>query len=63
MLLVSGFALAEPAVTTIITGTHNVNHLNSNIDLVTNNLPIPKDAVLELHQRFEQVEDDWRQLS
>jgi aryl-alcohol dehydrogenase-like predicted oxidoreductase len=63
VLLVSGFALAEPAVTTIITGTHNVDHLKSNIDLVTNNLPIPKDAVLELHQRFEQVEDDWRQLS
>ncbi len=61
--LVTGFALAEPAVTTIITGTHNVDHLKSNIDLVANHLPIPNDTVRELHQRFEQVEDDWRQLT
>ncbi len=63
VLLVTGFALAEPAVTTIITGTHNVDHLKSNIDLVTNHLPIPEDTVRELHRRFEQVEDDWRQLT
>lgn len=63
VLLVTGFALAEPAVTTIITGTHNVDHLKSNIDLVANHLPIPDDTVRELHQRFEQVEDDWRQLT
>ena len=61
--LVTGFALAEPAVTTIITGTHNVDHLKSNIDLVANRLPIPGDMVRQLHQRFEQVEDDWRQLT
>ena len=61
--LVTGFALAEQAVTTIITGTHNVDHLKSNIDLVANRLPIPADTVSELHQRFEQVEDDWRQLT
>ena len=61
--LVTGFALAEPAVTTIITGTHNVDHLKSNIDLVANHLPIPDDTVRELHERFEQVEDDWRQLT
>ena len=41
VLLVTGFALAEPAVTTIITGTHNVDHLKSNIELVSNCLPIP----------------------
>ena len=63
VLLVTGFALAEPAVTTIITGTHNVDHLKSNIDLVSNHLPIPDDTVRELHERFEQVEDDWRQLT
>ncbi len=63
VLLVTGFALAEPAVTTIITGTHNVDHLKSNIELVANRLPIPDDTVRELHQRFEQVEDDWRQLT
>ena len=63
VLLVTGFALAEPAVTTIITGTHNVDHLKSNIDLVSNHLPIPDDTVWELHERFEEVEDDWRQLT
>lgn len=63
VLLVTGFALAEPAVTTIITGTHNVDHLKSNIDLVSNHLPIPDDTVQELHERFEEVEDDWRQLT
>ncbi|MCY4529056.1 MAG: aldo/keto reductase [Chloroflexi bacterium] len=63
VLLVTGFALAEPAVTTIITGTHNVDHLKSNIDLVANHLPISDATVRELHGRFEQVEDDWRQLT
>ena len=63
VLLVTGFALVQPAVTMIITGTHNVDHLKSNIDLVTNHLPIPEDTVRELHRRFEQVEDDWRQLT
>ncbi len=63
VLLVTGFALAEPAVTTIITGTHNVDHLKSNIDLVANHLPIADATVRELHERFEQAEDDWRQLT
>ena len=60
-LMVNGFTLAEPAVTTIITGTHNLDHLKSNIDMVTNQLPIPDEPIAELKRRFEDVEDDWRQ--
>jgi aryl-alcohol dehydrogenase-like predicted oxidoreductase len=63
VLMVTGFTLAEAAVTTIITGTHNPDHLNANINMVTNMLPIPDEPVAELHRRFEQVEDDWRQLT
>jgi aryl-alcohol dehydrogenase-like predicted oxidoreductase len=61
VLMVTGFTLAEPAVTTIITGTHNPDHLKSNIDMVTTGLPISNEPVAELHRRFEDVEDDWRQ--
>lgn len=63
VLMVTGFTLAEPAVTTIITGTHNSDHLKSNIDMVTNGLPIGNEPIAELQRRFEDVEDDWRQLT
>ncbi len=63
VLMVNGFTLSESAVTTIITGTHNPDHLTSNIDMVTNQVPIADEPIAELQRRFEEVEDDWRQLT
>ena len=63
VLLNMGFALAHPEVDTVIVGTHNPSHVSSNIELVQNRLPIPDEAVEELRRRFDQVGNDWRQLT
>jgi aryl-alcohol dehydrogenase-like predicted oxidoreductase len=61
--LTMGFTLANPNVDVAIVGTHNPDHVRSNIELTENRLPISDGVVQELYRRFDQVEDDWRQLT
>ena len=62
VLEATGFVLYQPEVSTIITGTHNLAHLQANVAMINNQLPIPKKTVLEIEERFQEVEDNWRQL-
>lgn len=62
-LLTMGFTLANPDVDVAIVGSHNPAHVQSNIEMVEQQLPIQDSVVQELYRRFDQVEDDWRQLT
>ena len=61
-LLAVGFVFAHPEVDTAIVGTRNPAHMQANIDLVENRLPIAEEAVAELHHRFERLGKDWKGL-
>jgi len=61
ILLALGFTFAHDAVDTAIVGTRNPQHMQSNIDMVEHQLPIADTRVTELHHRFDQLDDDWRQ--
>ena len=63
ILLSLGFTLAHPEVETAIVGTHNPDHMLANIMMVETKLPIPADAIEELHRRFDALDDGWRQLT
>ena len=63
ILLAMGFVLAHPEVDTAIVGTRNPSHTLANIAMVENQLPIPTEAVEELHRRFDQVGQGWTQLT
>jgi aryl-alcohol dehydrogenase-like predicted oxidoreductase len=62
ILLALGFTYAHDAVDTMIVGTHNPAHMQSNIKWFNSRLPIAKAAVEELQRRFDQVGQDWVQL-
>ena len=57
-----GFVLARDEVDTALVGTQNPDHMESNIRMVNDQLPIPIGVVEELQRRFDEHEDDWRQL-
>ena len=62
-ILVSlGFTFAHKEVDTIIAGTHNPEHMKTNIDWVNSKLPIDEAVVQELWRRFDEVGQDWMQL-
>jgi aryl-alcohol dehydrogenase-like predicted oxidoreductase len=63
ILLALGFTFAHDQVDTIIVGTRNPDHMTENIEWVQARLPIDPVVVQELHRRFEQVGQDWVQLS
>lgn len=63
ILLALGLALAHEEVDTAIVGTHNPEHMRTNIEWVQTRLPIAAEAVSELHRRFEQVGQEWPQLT
>jgi aryl-alcohol dehydrogenase-like predicted oxidoreductase len=63
ILLAMGFVLAQSEVDTVIVGTHNPSHVLSNIEMVERQLPIPAETVKALHHRFEEVGDQWMQLT
>ena len=56
-----GFVLAHPEVDTVIVGTRNPSHMQTNIEQVETQLPIAGEFVDELHRRFDEVGDDWPQ--
>lgn len=62
ILLALGFTFAHPEVSTAIVGTHNPAHMESNIAMVENELPIDSSVVEELYRRFDAAADeDWYQ--
>ena len=61
ILLALGFTFANEVVDTALVGTHNPNHMRANIQMVEMQLPIENDVVEELHRRFDEVGDSWRQ--
>ncbi len=63
ILLALGFTFAHDQVDTIIVGTRNPDHMTENIEWVQTRLPIDVAVVQELQRRFEQVGQDWVQLS
>ncbi len=60
-VLAMGFVLARQEVDTIIVGTHNPDHVVSNVKLVQDDLPIADEAVDDLYRRFDKYGADWRQ--
>ena len=60
ILLALGFVFAHPEVDTAIVGTRSLSHLRANVDLLKR-LPIPADAVEELHRRFDVLGANWLQ--
>lgn len=56
ILLALGFILAHKEVDTAIVGTRDPDHMEANIELVENELPIPAIVVQELHRRCDQLE-------
>ena len=59
ILLAMGFLFAHDEVDTAIAGTHNPAHLRANVEMLANDLPIPAEAVEELHRRFDAIGADW----
>ena len=57
--LALGFALAHQEVDTAILGTGNPAHMLANIHIAENRLPLRKEVVVELHNRFDQLGQDW----
>ena len=60
--LAMGFVLGVPEADTLIVGTHNPDHVLSNIDMVENGVSIADETRAELHRRFDQLGADWPQL-
>jgi aryl-alcohol dehydrogenase-like predicted oxidoreductase len=60
-LLSLDFAFAHNGVDVFIVGTHNPQHMQANLGWVETELPIPSQAVEELHRRFEQLDVEWEQ--
>jgi hypothetical protein len=63
ILLALGFTLAHDAVDTAIVGTRNPEHMKTNIAWLNEKLPISDEAIEALHRRFDEVAQDWVQLS
>ncbi len=60
--LALGFTLSHDAVDTAIVGTRNPAHMESNLRMVDAGLQISPSTVEELHRRFEELDDGWKQL-
>ncbi len=58
-----GFTLAHPEVHVAIIGTKNPRHMTSNIESLGDALSIDAEFVDGLHDRFAELDDDWRQLT
>jgi aryl-alcohol dehydrogenase-like predicted oxidoreductase len=63
ILLALGFTFAHDQVDTIIVGTQNPDHMESNIEWVNTKLPVDEALVQELQRRFDEIGQDWVQLS
>jgi aryl-alcohol dehydrogenase-like predicted oxidoreductase len=61
ILLALGFVLAHEAVDTAIVGTRDPEHMQANIRVVDEELPIAEAAVEEIRRRFEELGTGWSQ--
>lgn len=62
ILLALGFTLAHEEVDVTIVGTKTPRYMQSNISML-NELPMSKVAIAALYRRFEQLGQDWPQLT
>lgn len=60
-LLALGFVLAYREVNIAIVGTTDPEHMRQNVHWFYNELPIPQEAVDELHRRFDEIGAGWLQ--
>ena len=58
-----GFTLAHPEIHVAIIGTKNPRHMASNIETLDDALSIDNTFVDAMHDRFADLDDDWRQLT
>ena len=58
-----GFTLAHPEIHVAIIGTKNPRHMVSNIETLDDALGIDGTFVDAMHDRFAELDDDWRQLT
>ena len=58
-----GFTLAHPEIHTAIIGTKNPRHVVSNIETLDDALNIDPKFVDAMHDRFAELDVDWRQLT
>jgi aryl-alcohol dehydrogenase-like predicted oxidoreductase len=61
ILLALGFTLAHEAVETAIVGTNDPEHMQSNLHMVEEKLPIEEEAIQELKRRFDELGTNWIQ--
>ena len=61
ILTALGFVMANENVDVAIVGTQRPHHLESNIELMNNSLPIASAPVTELQERYDRLSDDWEQ--
>jgi hypothetical protein len=61
--LALGFVFAHQEVDTAIVGTRNLAHMRANISWFETGQPLAAEVVQELHRRFEQVGQQWVQLT
>ncbi|MDA1189539.1 MAG: aldo/keto reductase [Chloroflexi bacterium] len=60
ILMALGFVFAHSEVDVAIVGTRNPDHMRNNIALL-DELPIPQQAVQELRNRWDKLDDGWEQ--
>lgn len=60
-LLALGFVLAHREVNIAIVGTTDPEHMRQNVHWFYDELPIPQEAVDELHSRFDEIGSGWLQ--
>ena len=57
----NGKLLRSGRVDTAIVGTKNPEHVRANVEMVERALPIAQEVVDELHRRYDELADGWRQ--
>lgn len=55
------FTINNPYVSVAIIGTKNPEHLIENINQVNKNSPLTESVLVELHKRFDDLDDNWVQ--
>ena len=58
-----GFTFAHPEIHVAIVGSKNPRHMQSNIATLPDALSVEPAMVDELHRRFADLDDGWRQLT
>lgn len=61
ILTALGFVMAHDEVDVAIVGTQRPHHLTSNIEMMSNRLPISSESVAALHDRYDRLSDNWEQ--